>query len=43
MCAMLRTKESSTDAKHTNVQEKEGSIVNAMQCLEERESLFLRE
>jgi hypothetical protein len=28
MCAMLRTKDSSTYAKHTNAQEKEGSNVN---------------
>jgi len=33
MCAMLPTKDSSTYAKHTNVQEKEDSIVNECNVL----------
>ena len=40
MCAMLRTKDSSTDAKHTNVQEKEDSIVNECNVLKDGKVCF---
>jgi hypothetical protein len=40
MCAMSRTKDSSTYAKHTNVQEKESSIVNDCNVLKNGKVCF---
>jgi len=40
MCAMLRTKESSTDTKHTNVQEKEDSSLNECNVLKNGKVCF---
>jgi len=40
MCAMLCTKDSSTDAKHTNVQENEDSIVNECTVLKNGKVCF---
>ena len=40
MCAMLRTKDSSTYAKHTNVQEKESSFVNDCNVLKNGKVCF---
>jgi len=40
MCAMLRMKDSSTDAKHTNVQENEDSIVNECNVLKNGKVCF---
>ena len=40
MCAMLPTKDSSTDAKHTNVQENEDSIVNEYNVLKNAKVCF---
>jgi len=40
MCAMLRTKHSSTDAKHTNVQRNEDNIVNECNVLKNGKVCF---
>jgi hypothetical protein len=40
MCAMLRTKDSSTDAKHMNVQENGDSIVNGCTILKNGKVCF---
>jgi hypothetical protein len=40
VCAMLRTKDSSTNAKHTNVQENDDSIVNECNVLKNGKVCF---